>query len=68
MGHVDVRQRFQTLRQALPDAKLEIDEVIQQGNLVATRWTVRGTMKEKMFGVEPTERGGHPDGHQPRAP
>jgi predicted ester cyclase len=56
LGHVDFRQRFQMLRHALPDAKLEIDEVIQQGNLVASRWTVRGTMKEKMFGVEPTGR------------
>jgi steroid delta-isomerase-like uncharacterized protein len=54
MGHVDFRQRFQMLRQAMPDAKLEIDQVIQQGNQVAARWTVRGTMKEKMFGVEPT--------------
>jgi len=54
MGHVDFRQRFQMLRQALPDAKLEIEEVIQQGNLVAARWKVRGTMKQKLFGVEPT--------------
>jgi len=54
MGHVDFRQRFQMLRQALPDAKLEIEEVIQQGNLVAARWKVRVTMKQKLFGVEPT--------------
>jgi predicted ester cyclase len=56
MGHVDFRQRLHMLRQAMPDAKLEIDEVIQHGNLVAWRWTVRGTQKEKMFGVEPTGR------------
>jgi len=54
MGHVDFRQRLHMLRQAMPDAKLEIDEVIQHGNLVAWRWTVRGTQKEKMFGAEPT--------------
>jgi predicted ester cyclase len=54
MGHVDFRQRLRMLRQALPDAKLEIDEVIQHGNLVAWRWTVRGTHTEKMFGIEPT--------------
>jgi predicted ester cyclase len=54
MGHVDFRQRLYMLRQAMPDAKLEIDEVIQHGNLVAWRWTVRGTQEEKMFGVEPT--------------
>lgn len=56
MGHVDFRQRLNMLRQAMPDAKLEIDEVIQHGNLVAWRWTVRGTQKEKMFGVPPTGR------------
>lgn len=54
MGHVDFRQRLHILREAMPDAKLEIDEVIQHGNLVAWRWTVRGTQKEKMFGVQPT--------------
>jgi len=54
MGHVDFRQRLHMLRQAMPDARLEIDEVIQHGNLVAWRWTVRGTQKEKMFGAEPT--------------
>jgi predicted ester cyclase len=56
MGHVDFRQRLHMLRRAMPDAQLEIDEVIQHGNLVAWRWTVRGTQKEKMFGVEPTSR------------
>jgi predicted ester cyclase len=35
---------------------MEIDEVIQHGNLVAWRWTVGGTHTEKMFGVEPTGR------------
>jgi predicted ester cyclase len=56
MGHVDFRQRLHMLRQAMPDAKLDIDEVIQHGNLVAWRWTVRGNQKEKMFGVPPTGR------------
>jgi predicted ester cyclase len=56
LGHVDFRQRLHMLRQALPDAHMEIDEVIQHGNLVAWRWTVRGTHTEKMFGVEPTGR------------
>jgi predicted ester cyclase len=54
MGHVDFRQRLHMLRQAMPDAKLEIDEVIQHGNLVAWRWTVRGTQNQKMFGVAST--------------
>src|SRR6266487_1349375 len=56
MGHVDFRQRLQMLRRALPDARLEIDEVIQHGNLVAWRWTVEGTHTEKLFGVPPTGR------------
>lgn len=56
MGHVDFRQRFQMLRRALPDARLEVDEVIQHGNLVASKWTIEGTHTEKLFGVEPTGR------------
>jgi predicted ester cyclase len=54
MGHVDFRQRLHMLREALREAKLEIDEVIQHGNLVAWRWTVRGIHTNKLFAVEPT--------------
>jgi predicted ester cyclase len=56
MGHVDFRQRLQMLRRAIPDAKLEIDEVIQHGNLVAWRWTITGTHADRLFSVEPTDR------------
>jgi predicted ester cyclase len=56
MGHVDFRQRLQMLRHALLDARLEIREVIQHGNLVAWRWTVEGTHSDRLFGVPATDR------------
>jgi len=54
VGGADFRQRLQTVRGVLPDAVLHVDEVIRQGDFIATRWTVTGTHRGKTLGVEPT--------------
>jgi steroid delta-isomerase-like uncharacterized protein len=54
IGGADFRQRLETIRAVLPDAALRVDEVIRQGDFVATRWTIRGTHEGKTLGVQPT--------------
>lgn len=39
---------------ALPDMRVQIEELIAEGDLVAKRWTVRGTQNGEMAGVPPT--------------
>ncbi|HJP66279.1 MAG TPA: ester cyclase [Actinomycetota bacterium] len=56
VGGADVRQRLETIREVLPDATLHVDEVVRQGDFVATRWTIRGTHAGKTLGIEPTGR------------
>ena len=54
VGGADFRQRLETVRAVLPDATLQVDEVIRQGAFVATRWTIRGTHEGKTLGIPPT--------------
>ncbi|MFN2590114.1 MAG: ester cyclase [Actinomycetota bacterium] len=54
VGGADFRQRLQTIRTLLPDAVLHVEEVIRQGEYIATRWTIRGTHRGKTLGVPPT--------------
>lgn len=37
-----------------PDMNEDVGAVIGEGDLVATRWTVKGTQKAELFGVPPT--------------
>jgi steroid delta-isomerase-like uncharacterized protein len=39
---------------AFPDARLTIDELIDAGDKVVTRWTARGTHKGDLRGIPPT--------------
>jgi steroid delta-isomerase-like uncharacterized protein len=54
VGGADFRQRLESLRAVLPDATLRVDEVIRQGDFVATRWTISGTHEGKTMGIPPT--------------
>jgi steroid delta-isomerase-like uncharacterized protein len=38
-------------RGAFPDVRMTIDEQIAEGDLVVTRWTVRGTHRGELMGV-----------------
>jgi steroid delta-isomerase-like uncharacterized protein len=37
-----------------PDGKITIDEQLAEGDLVATRWTGRGTHQGELMGIPPT--------------
>ena len=54
MGGVDLRQRLQLVWQAMPDARLTVDDYIVQGNTVAARWTVEGTHEGQIWAVPPS--------------
>lgn len=54
VGGADFRQRLETVRVIMPDATLQVDEVIRQGDFVATTWTIEGTHTGKTLGISPT--------------
>jgi steroid delta-isomerase-like uncharacterized protein len=39
-----------------PDGAITVDEIIAEGNVVATRWTGRGTNTGSLMGMPPTGR------------
>jgi steroid delta-isomerase-like uncharacterized protein len=41
-------------RDAFPDLKLTVNQLIADGDHVATRWTAKGTHKGDLFGIAPT--------------
>lgn len=41
-------------REAFPDLRMTVDQVIAEGQDVAIRWTARGTHKGDLFGIAPT--------------
>jgi steroid delta-isomerase-like uncharacterized protein len=49
-----VRQNIDGYRSAFPDLKITIEEQLAEGDLVATRWTAKGTHKGELMGIAPT--------------
>ena len=43
-------------RGGMPDLRVTIDEMIAEGDTVATRYTIEGTHEGELFGVPPTGR------------
>ena len=41
-------------RAAFPDLEVTVEDVIAEGDLVAVRWTARGTHQGDLFGIAPT--------------
>ena len=50
------RQFATMMRTAFPDLNVTIDEIIGEGNLVASRLILRGTLKGEFMGMAPTGR------------
>ncbi len=51
-----LKQAIRETRQAMPDLKVEIGEMVAEGNLVAYRWTMTGTHQGEYHGIAPTGR------------
>ena len=45
-----------TYRAAFPDAAVTVDGQLAEGDLVATRWTLRGTHNGVLMGIPPTAK------------
>jgi steroid delta-isomerase-like uncharacterized protein len=53
-GPEGVKAFISTYRAAFPDTRTTVEDQLAQGDLVATRWTARGTQKGELMGIEPT--------------
>lgn len=55
-GPEGLKESARGYRGAFPDLMATVDQIIGEGDLVATRWTCRGTHKGELFGIAPTGR------------
>jgi steroid delta-isomerase-like uncharacterized protein len=53
-GPEGVKEFISTYRAAFPDARITVEQQLAEGDLVATRWTGRGTHEGELMGIEPT--------------
>ncbi|HEX6559775.1 MAG TPA: ester cyclase [Longimicrobiales bacterium] len=58
VGPEAVKQYARTMRAALPDLKLDVEDIICEGNLAAVRFTAHGTQRGKFLGIAPTGKFG----------
>jgi len=52
-GRRDFQHFAQTMREAFPDLRFDIEEEICDGDRVATRYTMRGTFESTLMGLLP---------------
>jgi steroid delta-isomerase-like uncharacterized protein len=55
-GAAAAKEFIARLREGFPDITFRVDEMIAEGDTVATRWTATGTNDGEFMGYEPTER------------
>jgi len=55
-GPEGCKQDIITVRSAFPDFHVTIDDMVAEGDEVATRWTIRGTHRGEFAGIAPTGR------------
>lgn len=53
-GREDLEDYYREMAEGFSDARVDVDDVIAEGDRVAVRWTVSGTHDGTMMGVEPT--------------
>lgn len=53
-GPQGLKQFFTMLRTAFPDIHVSIEDMVAEGDVVAYRFTLRGTFKGEMMGMAPT--------------
>ena len=55
-GPLGLRDFLAALRLAFPDASLEVQQMLSQGDWTACRYRFSGTQKGKFFGIHPTHK------------
>ncbi|GIH51019.1 conserved hypothetical protein, steroid delta-isomerase-related [Microbispora rosea] len=55
-GPEALKQTARYLRNAIPDLRFDIEDLIAEGDRVAIRWTLRGTHEGDFFGFPATGR------------
>ena len=53
-GREGIEQYAATFRAASPDVRFTIEDQIAEGDIVVTRWTARGTHRERFLGIPAT--------------
>jgi steroid delta-isomerase-like uncharacterized protein len=53
-GPEGVKEFISTYRAAFPDTRIDVEQQLSEGDLVATRWSGRGTHEGELMGIEPT--------------
>jgi len=53
-GPEGVKEFITTYRAAFPDARITVEQQLAEGDLVATRWSGRGTHEGELMGIQPT--------------
>lgn len=53
-GPAGVKEFISTYLAAFPDARITVEQQLAEGDLVATRWTGRGTHEGELLGISPT--------------
>ena len=53
-GPEGLKESARAYRAAFPDLKLTVEDVVGDGDLVATRWSAHGTQKGELFGIAAT--------------
>ena len=52
-GPEGVKEFISAYRAAFPDARITVEQQLAEGDLVATRWSGRGTHEGELMGIEP---------------
>ena len=55
-GPQAVKEFVQMFLSAYSDGRITVDEQFAEGDMVATRWTGRGTQDGELMGIAPTEK------------
>jgi steroid delta-isomerase-like uncharacterized protein len=53
-GPEGVKDFVSVYRAAFPDARITVEQQLAEGDLVATRWSGRGTHEGELMGISPT--------------
>jgi steroid delta-isomerase-like uncharacterized protein len=55
-GREGLKQRMTMLRTAFPDIHITVEDMVADGDKVATRTTLHGTHKGEYLGIAPTDK------------